>query len=734
MKRQWLICFMILVLAACSGPSKATPTATTEPLTQAAAPTPTLTAIPTLTPTPFPTATNTPAPTFTPTATLRPTATRAFSLTPTATPAGFMTSKDYGFTLVRSSGWDIQWESGYFKMVNDTLGMLFMAVNYLEKAATPLEKVVASYRDPASKIFSNSQVDSQSPLTLADGTRAQEVVVKGKATGGRMVSLVLLYARQASHTYVFTVIGPMVVMDKELPHVRDMLKSIQLGMLPAYGIQRDQTLVLLSPGDPEATDLDPALTRAGAGKFAGLLFSGLVRLTPQMEIAPDLAESWTVSEDGTVYTFTLRKDLAFQNGRPLAAADVKYSWERAADPQTGSTTAATYLGDIQGVKEKLAGKADEISGVRVVDPWTLAVTLDGPKPYFLGKLSFPVSFVVDREAVEDKAGNWPFKPNASGPFTLREFDQGRALIFERNPNYYRPSRLAYIAYLSLGAGSPLNFYEGGEIDLTDWFSKEDVATITRETYTHSSEVQSTTSLCTSLIQLNNSLPPMDDPNVRKALALAIDQQRLVDQFYGKEAIPAQTILPPGMPGFSTDLAAGAFDPKAAKAALAASSYAGKLPEIVLTYQGYADAGHEYIDALVAMWQKNLGIKVTVQYVDPAVFDKTIREAHGQMVFYSWCANYPDPENFLDLLYHSGGEFNVSGYANPAVDALLEQARVESEPDLRLDLYKKVESMLLADFAAIPLDHEVRFALIRPGVQGFTLAPIDTRILDLMWLE
>ena len=146
----------------------------------------------------------------------------------------------------------------------------------------------------------------------------------------------------------------------------------------AYGLPREQTFIQVGlPPTPAA--LDPALTTGAADGYVGHLFSGLVRLSPDLQVEPDLAESWTTSPDGLVYTFTLRPNLAFASGRPLTAADVVYSWDRAADPATASPTVATYLGDIAGLRARLGGTATTITGLAAPDDRTLVVTLDRPR-------------------------------------------------------------------------------------------------------------------------------------------------------------------------------------------------------------------------------------------------------------------------------------------------------------------------------------------------------------------
>jgi ABC-type oligopeptide transport system substrate-binding subunit len=282
--------------------------------------------------------------------------------------------------------------------------------------------------------------------------------------------------------------------------------------------------------------------------------------------------------------------------------------------------------------------------------------------------------------------------------------------------------------------NPLKYYEEGEIDIADWFSKDEANKVLDDSYPLYNDVKSAPSMCTSLLQMNNTIPPMDDPNVRKAFALAIDRQRLIEQFGGRNYQLAESILPPAMPGFSADLKADSFDAMTAKEALKASLYGTKLPKIVLNESGYANQPSDYAKAIVAMWQKNLGVNVEIEYLDPSEYSKAARQQHGQMVLYGWCADYPDPQNFLDILYHTGSDYNVSGYTNPDVDMLLEQARVDSDPAKRLELYQQVEKMLLGDYAAVPLDTDINTIMVKPKVKGVILSPSYSRYLDLVWLE
>ena len=167
--------------------------------------------------------------------------------------------------------------------------------------------------------------------------------------------------------------------------------------------------------------LDPHLTTDATSATVIIeVFGGLVTIGPDLNIVPDLAERWDVTNEGTVYTFHLRQDAVFHNGKPVTAQDFKWSIERVANPLTAAPVADQYLGDIVGFNERLNGDADEVSGVRVIDQHTLEITIDSPKSYFLAKLTYPSAFVLDQENVET-GRRWFREPNGTGPFKLENY-------------------------------------------------------------------------------------------------------------------------------------------------------------------------------------------------------------------------------------------------------------------------------------------------------------------------
>ena len=580
--------------------------------------------------------------------------------------------------------------------------------------------------------YSRYAIEEDTNTTLADGSPARWLLFTCYSSAGESHQNLLLLVPSGAYTYLFlaTAFG-MDLSSSQRNALREFFARVYLSTPQVFGHERSETLVLLSY-EPEAEDLDPARMTSSAGDYTGLLFSGLVRLSPELQIEPDLAESWVVSPDGVVYTFTLRAGITFQSGKPITAADVKYSWERAANPDTESPTAATYLNDIAGVTEMLAGDAEELTSVVAIDERTLQVTLSGPVPYFLAKLTYPTAFIVDESDVKSRPNNWMFHPNASGPFTLEELRDGEAIIFARNDAYYSPPQVRYVVFLFSHGGAHLSYFEAGDVDIVSLYSDE-ASQVAYPNHPLHDRLTSTTEMCTTFLYLNNTLPPLDDDHVRRALSLALDRDRLVELFYENLALRADTILPPAMPGFSGGSGLLTFDPDAARQALADSAYASDMPTIILTLRGYPTDDNPYADAIINMWRENLGIEVEIEYLAPEQFTQLARQQHGHIVSSGWCADYPDPQNFLDILFHSASEFNISGYTNPELDALLEAARVELDAVTSLGLYQQIETLLLQDYAAIPLVHTTSFQLVSAEVQGYVNAPIGIAIYHRVWL-
>jgi len=338
----------------------------------APSPTPEPTATRTLTPTPTATRTPTPLPTFTPAPTLTPLP--AFEPWPTPTipePSarrGTFTNPDYGVTLNYPSEWAVD-------ILDDPISSLVRFINpdrdvFIDLSASPapgtaFEEIVTGFRDGYAEFLAQTRVLQDEMIHLDDGREAWMILMTGvwpNEVGPAKVNLTI--ALRSGRAYMIRSVGvPPAAYDRNADEIEALIRSLHLEVPSVYGIPRDQVLVLSGGEGTNPRNYDPATTH---GRGDDLVFGGLVSFDPDLNIVPDLAESWQV-EGGTVYTFTLRDDARFHDGRPVTAYDVVYSWERAADSETESDTVLTYLGDIVGVKAMHEGKADHIAGLEVVD-------------------------------------------------------------------------------------------------------------------------------------------------------------------------------------------------------------------------------------------------------------------------------------------------------------------------------------------------------------------------------
>ena len=498
------------------------------------------------------------------------------------------------------------------------------------------------------------------------------------------------------------------------------------------GVPLDQAIVYNGGESANLRDYDPATTYSSGDK---LVFSGLVSLDPHLNLAPDLAETWEVSADGTVYTFHIRANAKFHDGRDVTAQDVVFSWERAASPDLASDTVLTYLGDIVGVREMVDGEADSISGLKVIDEKTLQVTIDAPKPYFIMKLTFPTAFVVDENNVS--AGEeWVLQPNGTGPYKLTEWRSYEYILYEANQDFYLGAPSIPYVVVKLYAGDDVRLFETGEVDVAS-VSLYSAERMLDPTEPLNANLVTGVDLCTNYVVFDTTRPPFDDVNVRKAFSMAFDRQRYIDVLYRGLALPAEGIYPPGLPGFSYDLEGLPYDPAQARELLQQSKYGGPegLPEIVYTNAGIGSYVGSNVAALAEMWEQNLGVTIKVENIDyNFYYEQVFSGNHGQIFDGGWCADYPDPENFADVLFHSGSSQNHGDYSNPELDTLLEAARIERDVTKRIEMYQQAERMIVDEAPVLFTVHSLSFQLVQPYVKGFIYTPISIPQERYMWLE
>lgn len=481
--------------------------------------------------------------------------------------------------------------------------------------------------------------------------------------------------------------------------------------------------------------LDPAISSESTSHmYIMQMYSGLVHLDKKLNPGPGIAESWTRSEDGLTYTFSLRRGVTFHDGREVTAQDFKYSWERACNPDTGSETAAMYLNDIVGVNDMLEGRASEIKGVEVVDTYTLKVTTIAVKQYFLLKLGYPTAFVVDKKNVET-SNEWWRQPNGTGPFILKEWIPGNKITLKPNNKFYGEIPKLNRVNFHILAGNPLDLYELGQIDVAPIYQAYiDKAEDPKGSFKDDLHVFPQLSM--SYIGFNTSKPPFDDINIRQAFCHAINKEKIINVILGNSVIDAHSIVPPGMPGYNPDLNSLEFDINKAKELISQSTYqdVSNLPPIKLTTSGWGGNISEEMGAIIQDWQYNLGVQVTVRQLEPEIFLYRINEEVDEIYMLGWVADYADPQNFLDNLFRTGYTYNVSKYSNEEVDSLLSMAAIEQDKQKRLNIYREAEQIILLDAPILPLWFDTNYILIKPFVRNFELNPVGIPTLNEAYIE
>jgi oligopeptide transport system substrate-binding protein len=478
-------------------------------------------------------------------------------------------------------------------------------------------------------------------------------------------------------------------------------------------------------GDP--ITLDPACASdADSAAYIVEIFSGLVTFDPDLKVVGDIADHWDISDGGKVYTFHLRTNVLFHDGsRRVTADDFKYSMERSVNPDTQSTVGDVYLDDIQGVDEYITGDATEVSGIKAADANTLEITLKEPDAVFLEKLTYPTAFVVDKNQVKDSGcfdSGWTLNANGTGPFELSSWDLGDKIVLTGNPDYYNTPKPAVtkVTYL-LAGGSSFTMYQNDELDATG-IGATNVDTVSDPTNPLNKEYHTSDGMDVFYIGFNVTKAPFDDPNVRKALAMAIDKEFLATNTLKGLAVPANGILPPSMPGYNSALKSIDFDATAAKSLLDSTGKAGDLDGVKLLTSGTGAAPTDLLDAIVEMWRQNLNVNIEIQQEDFGLFLKDIDEGNDQMYSLGWIADYPDPQNFLEINFRSTSGNNQSGYSNSQVDSLFDQADKETDTTKRAQLYQQAEQIIVDEEPWIPLYHPKNSYLVKPNVQGFEVPP------------
>lgn len=467
--------------------------------------------------------------------------------------------------------------------------------------------------------------------------------------------------------------------------------------------------------------LDPAKVQDGNTiDLLQLVFEGLTTWSEDNKVVPCLAEKWDLSDDGTVYTFTLKKGVKFHTGREVKAEDVKYSIERACDPALQSTVAGTYLDDIVGAKAVIDGNAKSIDGVKVVDDYTVQIIIDKARPYFLGKLTYACSYVVDKDLAKmgEEITTLEAMKSGTGPFIPESYQNEQLFVVTANKDYHggAPKVDKIERPVISDATTRVAKYRAGDVDMIQ-LQRQDIAAIEKDEALKS-HLKFYDRPAIWYVGFNSELvPAFKNAKVKQAIAMAINRKRLVEEVLGNFNTLATSILPPGVEGARQNVWPYEYDVAKAKALLKESGWEGRIPTIDM-YHRSEEADYGYVTAAVqADLKQNLGININIiPMATPAYLDR-YNKKQLPMYHMRWAADYLDPQNFLSIFFHTNGNENEFNYSNPAVDALTEAADVELDSAKRLQMYAQVEDIVLRDVVWVPLFYQRDAELVNPRVQG-----------------
>lgn len=511
---------------------------------------------------------------------------------------------------------------------------------------------------------------------------------------------------------------------------------------PAAAGIRTHTLLVGNGAEPGS--LDPHLASILSDQIiVNALFEGLTLLDERTtRPLPAAAESWSTSADGLVWTFRLRAGLAWSNGEPLTADDFLQSWRRALNPKVAADN-AWYLFAIRNAEAYNSGKiADPAAlGLAAPDARTVVIILERPTPYLPALVSLPAWFPLNPRvlakfgALDSRGGDWTRPGNlvGNGAFTLAEWTPNARIGLAKNPHYHdaAANKLERIIFFPTeNPDTEERDFRAGQLHVTfnlpvtkiaGWRERDPAA------------LRLDPILQTNFLRFNVTRPPFTDPRVRRALALATDRDTLARTVLQGSRQPAPALTPPGTGGYTARTAA-VYDPGAARELLAAAGHPGGkgMPPIELLCRN-DEIMPRLAEALQAMWQRELGVRVTIAQVEQKTWIQNQQSLNYGVTTAAWTADFPDPVTFLGL-FTADSSYNWTGWKSPAYDRLLAEAANLTDLAKRDELFQQAEALLLADVPVTPLYYGSSAYLIHPAVHGWDPAPLVFRRFQKVSLE
>ncbi len=464
--------------------------------------------------------------------------------------------------------------------------------------------------------------------------------------------------------------------------------------------------------------VEPALlSNQNERLFASLLYEGLFYYDEQSsELKPGLAKKWAMSSDNKSLVVTLDKDIKLSNGRNLNAADVKAAWEKTMTTCTDWPLLSLFL-NIQGVQERLQGKASDISGIQIENDYALKITLAQEMAAFPYVLANPVFWIFDC----DEGDSPPYA--GTGPFKVVQNHDNKNILLLRNEEYHGDKPVLSGIHLTVFADQPSAYqaFSQGKLDYLDSIPPDELVKI-RNDQILGKQLLERPLWDTYTIGFNMDSEPFKSNYIlRRALNYAVDRQNIIDEVLGGNGIPLKSVVPEGFPACHDELRGYSYDPEMAKKLLEQAGFPGGegLPAITLSYNN--DPGHRLIAEKVAQQLGQVGVHVQCEAMDWAYYKKRLNAFSLDFFRLEWRPDYSDAESILYSLYHSSrvGVSNFTKYVNPQVDKVLDEARGQKAGSKeRKQLFNRAEEMIVDDAPCLWLIQRKAAKLVGSQVHEF----------------
>lgn len=489
------------------------------------------------------------------------------------------------------------------------------------------------------------------------------------------------------------------------------------------------TLRVATMGEPAS--LDPhKISGTWENYVVGDMFIGLTTENPKAAAVPGVAKSWTISDDGKTYTFSLRKS-SWSDGTPLTADDFVYSMRRILLPETAAEY-ASLLYIIEGAEAINTGKAAaETLAVRPLDDLTLQITLTGPAPYFLELLTHYTAYPVPKHVIEKHGKMWTKPENmaVNGPYRLMEWLPNTHVKLTRNDNYWDASSISLddlTFYTQEDRAAVQKRFRAGEIDVAMDFASDQIGWLRKNL---PAETRIAPYMGVYYYPINSSAEPFNDIRIRRALSMSINREAIVDKVLKTGELAAYSFVPPGVANYDSPAEVGWKDTPykervtRAKKLLQEAGYGPGKP-LLLTLRYNTSENHKRIAVAVASMWKQIGVKTELFNSEVKVHYADLKQGDFQVARAGWIADYNDAQNFLYLLETRTGPNNYGRYSNPKYDSLMLEAEKTADLKKRSELMRAAETMAMADQPVIPIYHYVSKNLVSQKVVGFVDNPKD----------